>query len=649
MKLKKKKAFPILIIVFLSIIYSCANIVSPTGGPKDEEPPVVLRSVPENYSTHYQGQNVRIFFDEYVTLKNLMQNLLISPPLNEDPEIRIRGKSVMMSISDTLLPNTTYNFFFGDAIVDITEGNAIPNFQFVVSTGDYVDSLSFMGSLVDAFTLMPEENVFVMMYDNVNPFDSIPLLKRPVYLTKTDKEGRFRINNIKEGQYLVFALKDLNSNYIYDNPEEKIAFLDSLVTPIYHAVISPEIDSLSNNRADSLLNDSLSRDLNTITPISDPMVWVDPLKIDTLALFQSPSLPFYELFLFPEKDTVQRVVSSSFLDNNRINMVFRIPYDTVSIREFENPFNEDWFIPEYSSKRDTLTLWLPSIARDTLRLEVTDRGNIVDSVIVSLVKRPDRSRLGARTTTPSDPVLGITAPSLVSRTTLPYFEYFQLHSATPLVSFESQRFELFLNDTVPVEMDYQFYGDVNRTIKMTQKLEPDSSYLLFIPPGAITDLYGVSNDTLKYSFKLNNESLYGSLILSIQLPDNEIVADYLEGDTTQDLDEGEELFIEEVMEQDTLENKEPYKSKDKQYILQLTNDKLDEVIAEKVITQSGTYTFINLPAKSFTFRLIEDANNNGVWDTGNYLRQLQPERVWVYPDKVETRLNWEIEAIWEVE
>ncbi len=134
-------------IALVVLFYACAHVVSPTGGPRDEDPPEVVRSSPPNYSANFDDDQIRIFFNEFVALHNIRQQLLVSPPMETMPEVRIRGRSIVMDIEEDMRPNTTYNFFFGDAIRDITEGNAIPNFQFVVSTGDHVDSLALGGQV----------------------------------------------------------------------------------------------------------------------------------------------------------------------------------------------------------------------------------------------------------------------------------------------------------------------------------------------------------------------------------------------------------------------------------------------------------------------------------------------------------------------
>ncbi len=593
---------PILLFIATVMLYNgCANIVAPTGGPEDEEPPVMIRSTPPNFTTNYQGQDVRMFFDEFVELKDLRQNLLISPPLENDPEMRLRGRSIIMSVSDELLPNTTYNFFFGESVVDITEGNPIPNFQFVVSTGDYVDSLSVKGKLVNAFTLQPEEGVFVMLYDSI--FDSVPLLQRPVYLSKTNEQGEFRINNMREGEFLIFALRDLNSNYIYDNPDEEIAFLDSLITPYYIEERRPPVSSDTINSQDSIppAEDELPLIQQTDTlSISDTVV-------DTVA--PGRGYPSFELFLFQEADTVQRIVAANLLSEGKVNIEFRIPAQEVTIREYNEPFDTLWYIPEFSANRDSLTLWMPDVQRDTLRLEISDRGFVIDSVTISLVQRPLRGRAAEeQEDEEATPLLIVNTPGLLPGRKQPYYEPFRLRSQTPLETFEPNLLQLYLNDTVPMPSTFEYADSLQRTLAMTTPLEPDSSYRVVGFPGAMTDIFGAINDTLDVSFQVNTEADYATIILNLEMP------------------------LEEP----------------KQFILQLLDDKMEEVIQEKIIQEEGIYHFNHLSAGTFRLRLIDDENQNQKWDTGHYLKNQQPERVIIYPEPVQTRLNWEIEVIWPV-
>lgn len=592
------KAFAQIFFLMVILLWAgCANVVAPTGGPIDEDPPVVVRSTPSNYSTHYKGQDVRIWFDEFVELKNLRQNFLVSPPLENDPEVRIRGRSIIMQIEDTLAKNTTYNFFFGESIVDITEGNAIPNFQFVVSTGSYLDSLSVRGKVLNSLTHKPEEGIFVMLYDDV--FDSVPMLKRPVYLSKTNKEGEFMITNMRQGEYLMFALKDMNANYLYDTPDEKIAFLDSLITPEFAGHIQQHVGQEEPEGEAEVERPGAEANGNGLIAPNDT------LPGDTLLAPPAADIKNYTLYLFQEKDTVQRLVSAVPERKGKINLAFRSPVDSVTIRSYTDPLPEDWYIREYSKNRDTLGLWFAQAPSDTLYLEVSDRGVVLDSVVVSTTPRPARGRGAPREE--DTPTLNITAPDISARKH-PFFKNFTLRSQTPLAGFEADSLSLLVNDSVPVATDFRISGQASRTLVMLKELEPDTAYRLVAMPGALTDIFGAVNDTLTWSFKATTSADYGSFLVNLTIsPDDNVP----------------------------------------QYILQLLDDKWD-VKEYKIIEDSGTYRFDYLAAGNYRLRLVYDTNANGIWDTGNYLKGIQPERVSVYHEQVQARLNWEVELIWGI-
>lgn len=213
--------------LFILLIVSCAQRSPLTGGEKDIIPPKVKKATPENESVNFSEKTIEVLFDEFVRLDNFQSQLIISPLMPEEPDIVLRGKKLMIKINSELKPNTTYSINFGDAIKDITEGNPYPNYKYVFSTGEFIDSLSYSGVVLDAFSLQPKEGVFVMLYDVFE--DSIPLLQKPRYIAKSNKEGTFTITNISEGKYKLFALKDINSNYLFDLPNEEIAFYSDLI------------------------------------------------------------------------------------------------------------------------------------------------------------------------------------------------------------------------------------------------------------------------------------------------------------------------------------------------------------------------------------------------------------------------------------
>lgn len=211
------------------IFWACATVATLSGGPKDETPPRLdsLKST-LNYQTNFRPSGIVLYFDEWISLRNINQ-ILVSPPLSASPVIKQRGKRVTLEFDDPddFRENTTYNINFGNSIVDFTEGNPYSNFAFIFSTGDIIDSLIIRGRVIDAYDEKPEKDALVMLYDDHS--DSVVVKSRPYYFAFTDASGNFSISNIKEGYYKVFAIKDANANFLFDNISERIAFPDSLV------------------------------------------------------------------------------------------------------------------------------------------------------------------------------------------------------------------------------------------------------------------------------------------------------------------------------------------------------------------------------------------------------------------------------------
>jgi len=226
----------ILNFVFIAIItVSCANRGTPSGGEKDEEPPVILKSVPENFSTNFKGNEIKIYFDEYVKIKDLRKQLIVSPPMDIDPVVTpmsVASDYISIKIKDTLEANTTYAFNFGESIVDNNEGNPYPYYRYVFSTGDVIDSLSVKGFVKDALLQEPETFISVMLYEVDSTYtDSLVYKEKPRYITNTlDSLTTFSIDNIKAGSYKLIALKDKNSNYKFDQKNDKIGFIEEHIT-----------------------------------------------------------------------------------------------------------------------------------------------------------------------------------------------------------------------------------------------------------------------------------------------------------------------------------------------------------------------------------------------------------------------------------
>lgn len=230
----------VLVYGYSMLLTGCAQVQPLTGGERDTIPPQLdtARST-ANFQTRFEKQPILLFFDEFVDLKDVFNQVVVSPPLAKQPKVTVekyRRIRFEFDPEEALRPDATYSIQFGDAIKDYTEGNPAP-IRYVFSTGDKIDSLEVSGKLVDAFTGKPVEKVLVMLYDNLA--DSVVRKERPFYFSKTDKQGVFRISNVKADTFKVFALEDANLNYLFDQATERIGFQnlpivtgDSVQTPI---------------------------------------------------------------------------------------------------------------------------------------------------------------------------------------------------------------------------------------------------------------------------------------------------------------------------------------------------------------------------------------------------------------------------------
>lgn len=214
----------------LVLLMACAQVRPPSGGPKDEVPPAILATDPPNYSLHFQEREITIQFDELVRLNNINDQLIVSPRLEEDPDVSIkRGSVLQLKLPDSLSANTTYTLNFGNSVEDITEGNKALDLNYVFSTGPYLDSMIVFGALTNAYTSLPEENALIMLYDSAS--DPNPRVDPPLYFTRTNELGFFQLHHLRNTAYFIFALEDLNFNYLYDLPNERLAFLQGTIQP----------------------------------------------------------------------------------------------------------------------------------------------------------------------------------------------------------------------------------------------------------------------------------------------------------------------------------------------------------------------------------------------------------------------------------
>lgn len=228
---KQLKYFCLFLII---VTVGCAKRGTINGGMKDTIAPVLKMSFPKNYTTNFTGNTIKLTFDEYIKLKDVSKQLIISPPMEKAPEIfpQTSSKFITVKIKDTLRPNTTYSLNFGQSIEDNNEGNPYKQFKYIFSTGPFIDSLSVSGSIKDAHNLKTDQFVTIMLYEVDEKYnDSVVYKKAPRYVTHTlDSVKTFKLENLKAGKYKMVALKDNNSNYRYNPKTEKIGFRKALIT-----------------------------------------------------------------------------------------------------------------------------------------------------------------------------------------------------------------------------------------------------------------------------------------------------------------------------------------------------------------------------------------------------------------------------------
>ncbi|MBI9032901.1 MAG: Ig-like domain-containing protein [Bacteroidales bacterium] len=581
----------IIISSLVAFVYSCANPVIPTGGPKDIQPPIEVEAEPANYSTKFDEKSVRIWFNEFIELKDIQNQLLVSPPLKENPNIVTRGKSILIKMEDTLLENTTYTFFMGDAIVDITEKNPLKNFQYVISTGDHIDSLEVEGNLNDAFTKQAQADVMVMLYRNIA--DSTPMKERPVYVAKTDKQGKFKFRNLAGGGYKIFALVDANSNYLYDLPNEQIAFLTDTIFP-FTPKKKPVIDTISS---DSVYNDSIAIDSlqNSGASIINDSIPPDSLTIESNVPIKNKSI---ELLLFVPADTVQQIADSKSYKKRNIRIYFKQPTDTVELNILDKKGDFQFINFEWNSRRDSLTAWMEHFDSDSLSLEIKDNHLVLDTLVFTYFDEESKKEID--TTKVEKLIINSN-----TKNTIEINQKFLLEFNHPLKHHYDSLFQFIVNsDTSNIAI---IAADSSaRRFTINRKWKSQGNYQLLIPDSAFQDVYGLYNDSTMFKFKARNIEDYTSILLNFET----------EYDSTN-------------------------------HIIQLLNDK-DVIIREYLVKGNKQLNFEYLQVKKYRLRAIIDTNANGKWDSGDYSKKKQAEAVLYYKSTIETRANWEIEQDWKI-
>ena len=615
MKIKKK--YTILCLLALTIFASCARMGNPDGGWFDETPPKVIGASPADKGVNVKSRNVKINFDEYVKIDNATENVIVSPPQLTTPEIKAAGKSIDVKLLDSLKANTTYTIDFSDAISDNNEGNPLGNYTYSFSTGAEIDTMEVSGYVLSADNLEPVKGILVGLYSNQadSAFQKLPMLR----VSRTDSRGHFIIKGVKNGTYRVYALQDVDGNYMFNQKSEKLAFLHNPIT----TSLKPDV------RQDTLWTDSLH--------IAD-------IKRHDYIHFLPDNVT---LSAFTELQTDRYLLSVTRKEAN--HFVANFSYGNSELPKIKGlNFNEkNAFIAIPNVKRDTISYWLRDSAlvnQDTLRMEInylkTDSlGKLVaqrDTMEV-LSKQPFEKRMKAaqkelekwqkaqeKAKKKGDPYQAVKPKESIrlnvnAPTELDPDKNIPISVDAPLEKVDTSKIHLYTKiDTLWYKAKYSFrplaHRDVNGKLVRSDSLKygmdyelvgewrPGQEYSLEMDSTAFVDIYGNVSGKNKHGFKVKSDDEYSTLTISLLGMDG------------------------------------------KHCILQLL-DKSDNVMKE-LSAENGQAEFFYLAAGDYYLRMFVDRNNNGIWDTGDFTTGTQPEEVYYYPSKIECKAKWDVRESW---
>jgi hypothetical protein len=597
MKLNSNFRNIFLIVIVISIIAGCARMAAPTGGPKDEQHPLIVEINPASYTTNFDSKLVKITFDEFIQLKDLQQNLIVSPILEKKPMIQAKGKVLNIKFEEELKDSTTYNLYFGNSVQDFNEGNPIENFQYVFSTGEYIDSMSVQGHVLNSFNLLPEEGVFVMLYNSKE--DSVPFKSIPDYISKTNSEGFFRINNIRIDNYKLFCLRDLNKNYLFDMPDEDIAFTDSLIS--FELISEVKIDT-------TFVEDSL---ISIEGGLTKKYGDIDTIITETNIYY---TIPEYTLMLFKEDRAVQYVANTKREERQKVEIMFNKPIkDSIIFELVDTVVETDWYIKESSINNDTVFYWLTNSEifnkeslNFTLSYQKEDSNLVYQWNTDTLNLRYFETKKKNKDQEQKPPGIEYKL-SVKDRGSLDLNKNINLSFEKPLLDIDRSYIYLYnVVDSMEYEVGFKLKKVENelREFELTSTWSEDSTFKLEIYPGAFTDISESVNDTLIVEYKVMTLDSYGKVLANISGIDSSFQA---------------------ICQ------------------LILPGKETESILDERIVQKDEILEFAYLHPKEYIFKVIIDRNMNGKWDEGNYLEHILPEEVLYYEKEIKVRANWDIE------
>lgn len=593
------------LLMLMIVVYSCASMGNPDGGPYDEEPPKFVRSTPKPFAINSKEKKVTIEFDEFIKLEKAAEKVVVSPPQLEQPEIKASGRKVVVGLVDSLRPNTTYTIDFADAIVDNNEGNPLGNYAFTFSTGTTIDTMEVSGTVLSASDLEPVKNIQVGLHSDLS--DSAFMKKPFDRVSRTDSRGHFSIRGIAPGKYRIYALMDGNQNYLFDSKTEMIAFSDSIIIPA--------------------MEDAMRQDT----------IWKDSLTIDTIKSVGYTRFLPDDIILraFKEENDRQYLTRSERDKENHFVLTFSARADTLPTLKGLNFDERDAFIIEKTDRNDSICYWIKDsliyqmdtleIQMDYLATDTLDR--LVPQTdtlfLANKLTRAEREKLEAKAAEEKEKerkkkekkgekiepeptkflTLNVDAPSAFDLDRNVYLSFDE-----PVASIDTAAIHMEIKkDSLWEEIPFLFVSDsvLPRKYEILAEWEPEKEYQLSIDSMAFKGVYGLHTNKVKQTMKVKKLNEYGTILLNITGADSTAVVELLDGS--------------------------------------------GKVLRQQRITPQNTADFYYLnPGTKFYIRLFNDRNGNGVWDTGKYSEHLQPEEVYYFPKVWEMKANFNFEENWNI-
>lgn len=594
------------LLIALCAIVSCARMGSPDGGWYDEDPPRIMGSYPAEKATNVKGKKMAIYFDEYIKLADATQNVIVSPPQIEMPDIKAAGKKIVIKLQDTLKSNMTYTVDFSDAITDNNEDNPLGNYTYTFSTGEQIDTLEVSGHVIDASNLEPVKGILVGLYDDLadSAFQTKPMLR----VARTDGRGRFVIRGVAPGEYRVYALQDADGNYTFSQKSEMLAFS--------HQTYKPHAEP--DTRQDTL--------------------WRDSLHIDSI--MQVPYIHFYPddivLMAFQEVQTARYLLKTERKEPDRIGVYFSYGSEQLPVIRGLNFDADNAFVLETSPKKDTLTYWLRDtllVNQDTLTFSMeylmTDTlGQLVSQTdtIEALAKTPYAKRRKAlqkemdewqkeqdkkkKRDEPYDSIypVRLLEPKYNVPQAMDPHRVIQIEMPSPLARLDTAAIHLYSKiDSLWYRAPFNFYqrDSMLRQYEVIAEWHPGREYSFEVDSAAFVDIYGLVSGEYKQGIKVKTLDEYASIVIEVS------------------------------------------GLSEKNIILQLL-DNGDKPVLEAAVGDDGTAQFFYVLPGTYYLRAFVDRNGNGHWDTGNYDEDLQAEDVYYYWRAIDAKAKWDITEQWNL-